>query len=42
MLILLSSISLSPLKAQAVDTTQLPTNNFKAIASPFVLTGAFL
>ncbi|AUB42191.1 Hemolysin activation/secretion protein [Nostoc flagelliforme CCNUN1] len=28
MLILLSSISLSPLKAQAVDTTQLPTSNF--------------
>ncbi|MEH2332180.1 MAG: ShlB/FhaC/HecB family hemolysin secretion/activation protein [Nostoc sp.] len=28
MLLLLSSTSLSPLKAQAVDTTQLPTNNF--------------
>jgi hemolysin activation/secretion protein len=28
MLVLLSSISSSPLKAQAVDTTQLPTSNF--------------
>ncbi|MEH1883538.1 ShlB/FhaC/HecB family hemolysin secretion/activation protein [Nostoc sp.] len=28
LLILLSSISSSPLKAQAVDTTQLPTSNF--------------
>ncbi len=28
MLLLLSSISSSPLKAQAVDTTQLPTSNF--------------
>ncbi|MBN3943659.1 MAG: ShlB/FhaC/HecB family hemolysin secretion/activation protein [Nostoc sp.] len=28
MLLLLSSISLSPLKAQAVNTTQLPTSNF--------------
>jgi hemolysin activation/secretion protein len=28
MLVLLSSISPSPLKAQAIDTTQLPTSNF--------------